>query len=91
MTPTYCYAVLRQPSRDGQDPGVIEEGWFLEEHGFVVLTDRDGNKVPGENNKRKIADGQTAKYVAQHLLKARVSRRPAKPFNRVLRYPVMRF
>ena len=88
MTPTYCYYTIKQPPRDGSDPGaaIIEEGWFLEENGFVVMTDRDGNKLGGENTRRKIPPDQTAKYVATHLLKLRMRSRPAKPFSRPIRY-----
>jgi hypothetical protein len=26
--PQYIYTAVRRPSRDGEDPGAIEEGWF---------------------------------------------------------------
>jgi hypothetical protein len=65
---------------------VIEEGWFIVEHDWVVLTDQDGRPLPGEGNKRKLEPGDNAKGVAGKLLKAKVNRRPARPFNRPLRY-----
>ena len=84
MTPTYCYFTVKRPARDGSDPGIIEEGWFIEEHGFVLMTTRDGKRLPGE--RRKIAPGQTAKYVATHLLKSRARSRPTKAFTRTIHY-----
>ena len=53
MTPQYIYTVLKQPPRDGSDPGaaVIEEAWFIEEHGFAVLTDSEGNPLRGDDTK----------------------------------------
>jgi hypothetical protein len=85
--PQYIYISMRRPSRDGSDPGSIEEAYFVEKDGAVQLTDRDGNKVRGEFVTRPIGPGETAKEVAVRMLRTRVMSRPAKSFNRPLRYP----
>jgi hypothetical protein len=90
MIPAYFYCVLRQPPKDGSDPGVIEEGWFIVKDGIVLLTDPEGVPKPGEENRRPLGkDG--AKAVAVRLLKAKSNRRPSKPFNRPLRYPKLAY
>ena len=40
MTPQYIHIQIRRPSRDGSDPGVIEEGWYIVTDDCVQLTDR---------------------------------------------------
>jgi hypothetical protein len=82
MTPQYIYVEIRRPSRDGTDPGAIEEGWFIVTDDYVHLCDRDDNKVRGEFVGRPISPGETAREVAVRMLRARVRSRPAKPFNR---------
>ena len=91
MTPEYIYVTTRRPSRDGSDPGVIEEGWYVVTDGVVQLTDREGNKVRGEFVSRPISNGESAKEIAVRMLRTRVRSRPAKPFNRPLRYPTLRY
>jgi hypothetical protein len=86
MTPKYIYLQTRRPSRDGTDPGTIEEGWYVVTDGYVQLTDRDGSKVRGEFVGRPIGNGETAKEVAVRMLRARVRNKPAKSFNRRLHY-----
>jgi hypothetical protein len=86
MTPQYIHIQIRRPSRDGSDPGTIEEGWYVVTDDYVQLTDRDGNKVRGEFISRPIGNGETAKEVAVRLLRTRVMSRPPKPFNRTIRY-----
>ena len=41
--PTYITIQLRRPSRDGEDPGVIDEAWFITKDDVVQFTDRDGH------------------------------------------------
>jgi hypothetical protein len=89
MTPQYIHIQIRRPSKDGTDPGTIEEGWYVVTDDCVQLTDRDGNKVRGELVTRPIGNGETAKEVAVRMLRTRVMSRPAKSFNRPLRYPRM--
>jgi len=91
MSPTYIIIQLRRPSRDGEDPGVIEEGWFITKDGVVQLVDRDGNPLQGELTRRPVGPNETPREVAVRMLRARSRRRPARPFNRPLRYPAMRF
>jgi hypothetical protein len=91
MTPQYIYVEIRRPSRDGTDPGTIEEGWYVVTDDYVHLCDRDGNKVRGEFVTRPIGPGETAREVAVRMLRARVRSRPARPFNRPLRYPTLRY
>ena len=86
MTPQYIHIQIRRPSRDGSDPGMIEEGWYVVTDDYVHLCDRGGNKVRGEFVGRPIGNGETAKEVAVWMLRAKVRSRPAKPFNRPLRY-----
>jgi hypothetical protein len=73
-------------SLDGSDPGQIEEAWYVVIDNCVQLTDRDGNKIRGEFVTRPIGPGETAREVAVRLLRTRVRGRPARPFNRPLRY-----
>jgi hypothetical protein len=85
-TPQYIHIQIRRPSKDGSDPGTIEEGWYVVTDDCVQLTDRDGNKVRGELVTRPIGYGETAKEVAVRMLRARVQSRPAKSFTRTIRY-----
>ena len=84
MTPQYIHIQIRRPSRDGGDPGTIEEGWYVVVDGAVQLTDRE--KVRGEFVTRPIGNGETAKEVAVRMLRTRVMSGPAKSFNRPIRY-----
>ena len=36
-TPTYITIQLRRPSRDGEDPGAIDEAWFITKDDVVQL------------------------------------------------------
>jgi hypothetical protein len=88
MTVEYIWTEVRRPRRDDPtDAGVIEEGWFIVEHMWVILTDRDGNRLSGDGNKRKLEPGDNPRAVAVGLLRRKVRSRPAKSFNRPLRYP----
>ena len=40
--PTYITIQLQRPSRDGEDPGVVAEAWFITKDDVVQFTDRDG-------------------------------------------------
>ena len=91
MTPIYITIQLRRPSRDGEDPGAVEEAWYREEADVVMLTDRHGKPLPGEDNRRTLGLNETAREVAARLLRAKSRSRPARPFNRPLRYPALRF
>jgi hypothetical protein len=87
MTPEYIWTETRRPRRDDpEDAGAIEEGFFIVEHMWVILTDRDGHRLSGEGNKRKLEPGDNPKAVAVGLLRRKVRSRPAKPFNRQIRY-----
>jgi hypothetical protein len=84
--PTYIYVVTRKPSRDGEDPGAIEESWFDTVGGEVLLTTQDGTPLPGERNRRKPRKGQSDRECARAMLQAKVRAMPHKPFSRPLRY-----
>jgi hypothetical protein len=87
--PQYITIQLRRP-RDS-DPGVVDEAWFTVKDDVVQLVDRDGKPLQGELTRRPIAPNETAREVAVRLMRARSRSRPAKPFNRPLRYPALRF
>jgi hypothetical protein len=86
VSPQYIHIQIRRPSRDGSDPGQIEDAHFIVADNVVHLTDRDGNKLKGELTRRPIGNGETAREVAVRLLRTRVRSKPARPFNRPLRY-----
>jgi hypothetical protein len=85
--PTYITIQLRRPSRDGEDPGVIDEAWFITKDDVVQLTDRDGVPLHGDGNKRKLEPNETARECAVQLLRSKSMHRASKAFNRPLRYP----
>jgi hypothetical protein len=85
--PTYITIQLKRPSRDGEDPGVVDEAWFVVDGHTVQFTDRYGVPLPGEGNRRELKPGETPREGAAKLLRARSRSRPARPFNRPLRYP----
>ena len=87
--PIYITIQLRRPRED--DPGVVDEAWYRAEAGVVMLTDRYGVPLPGEGNKRTRGPNETAREAAARLLRARSRSRPARSFNRPLRYPALRF
>ena len=87
MTAEYCFIQVRRPARDGSDPGTIEEGWYTVTDGVVRLCDRDGDPIRGEESTAKLKPGETAKEAAVKMLRAKFARKPARPFNRPLRYP----
>jgi hypothetical protein len=78
---------MRQPARDGSDPGAIEEAWFIVADGMVRLTDRNGTPLHGEENANRLRPGENAKEIAGRLLRKKSRARANKPFNRPLRYP----
>jgi hypothetical protein len=86
---TYITIQLRRPRED--DPGVVDEAWYCVDGNQVQLTNRDGVPLPGEDNRRTLRPNETAREAAVRLLRARSRSRPARPFNRTLRYPVLRF
>ena len=57
----------------------------------MQLVDRDGEPLPGKGNRRTLGPNETAREVAVRLLRARSRSRPARSFNRPLRYPALRF
>jgi hypothetical protein len=87
--PTYITIQLRRPRDD--DPGVVDEAWYVVDGHTVQLVSRDGKPLPGEDNRRELRPNETAREGAARLLRARSRSRPARPFNRPLRYPAMRF
>ena len=87
MTPIYITIQLRRPSRDGEDPGAIEEAWFITEDDVVQFTNRDGHPLPGDENSRRLKEGQTARECAAQLLRSKARTRTSRPFNRPIRYP----
>jgi hypothetical protein len=84
---TYITLQLRRPARDGSDAGMIEEAWFVTKDDVVQFTDRDGHPLPGDENRRRLKDGQTARECAVQLLRSKSMHRAGRPFNRPLRYP----
>jgi hypothetical protein len=52
MTPLQIFIQTRRPSLDGEDTGVVEEGWYIVENNFVHMTDKDANKLRGEFSRR---------------------------------------
>jgi hypothetical protein len=87
MTPFYVHIETRRPSRDGEDPGAIEEAWAVEVDGKVHLCTQDGTLLHGDGNKRKLEPNETARECAARLLRSKSMHRASKPFNRPLRYP----
>ncbi len=87
--PIYVTIQLRRPRDD--DPGVVDEAWFVVEDGLVTLTTRDGNPLHGEYACAKPRPNETARETAARLLRSRSRMRAVRPFNRTLRYPVMRY
>jgi hypothetical protein len=85
--PTYITFQLRRPSRDGEDPGVVDEAWFITKGDIVQLTDRDGHPLRGDENRRRLKNSETAREAAVQLLRSKTGARSSRPFNRVLRYP----
>jgi hypothetical protein len=83
--PTYITIQLRRPRED--DPGLVDEAWYRVEARVVMLTDRYGVALPGEGNRRELRPNETAREGAARLLRARSRSRPARSFNRPLRYP----
>ena len=58
------------------EPAVIDEGWYRVEGDVVMLTNRDGVPLPGEDNRCTLKPGETAREAAVRLLRAK-SRGPA--------------
>ena len=88
--PTYITIQLRRPRDD--DPGVVDEAWYVVRTAMPSqFTDRYGVPLPGEGNRRELRPNETPREGAARLLRARSRSRPARPFNRPLRYPAVRF
>ena len=88
--PKYITIQTRRPTRDGSDPGAIEEGWFIVKDGIVMLTNREGVALHGEENRRELGN-EDARVIAVRMLKAKSKRRPSRPFNRPLRYAALKY
>jgi hypothetical protein len=87
IAPTYITLQLRRPARDGEDPGAVDEAWFVVKGDVVQLTDRDGVPLHGDGNKCKLEPNETARECAVRLLRSKSMHRASKSFNRPLRYP----
>jgi hypothetical protein len=87
--PVYITLQLKRPRDD--DPGQIDEAWFVVDGDCVQFTVRDGRPLPGEDHRRALRPNETARECAVRLLRARSRNRPARPFNRTLRYPRVAF
>ncbi len=87
--PNYITIQLKRPRED--DPGVVDEAWFVVEDGLVTLTTRDGDPLHGEFVCSKPKPNETAREAAARLLRSRSRSRSSRPFSRVLRYPVVRY
>ncbi len=85
MTPAYITIQLKRPRDD--DPGTIDEAWFVVKDDVVQLVSRDGNPLPGDDNRCTLRPGETPREGAARLLRARSRNRPARPFSRKLHYP----
>ena len=66
---------LRRPRED--DPGLVDEAWYRVEARVVMLTDRYGVPLPGEDNRRTLRPNETTREGAARLLRARSRSRPA--------------
>jgi hypothetical protein len=82
--PQWIWTQTRRPSRDGEDPGAIEEGWFYAEGGKVYLCDKAGVRTGAS---RALRPGDNAKEIAVRLLRDETGKRRWSDFNRPLRYP----
>jgi hypothetical protein len=82
--PHRIFIQTRRPSRDGSDPGSVEEGFYIVVDGVVHMTNAVGTKLRGDSVRRPVEHHETAKEVAVRLLRTRIRRRPASPFNRPL-------
>jgi hypothetical protein len=71
MAVTYITLQLRKPSRDGGDPGEVAETWFSCDGDVVQLTDRDGHPLPGDENRRRLKNSETAREAAVQLLRSK--------------------
>jgi hypothetical protein len=78
-----------QPSRDGRDPGRIEEAQYAVDDGFVQLYDLDGLSM-GPEYRRKLPAHLTPKELAALMLKGTVGKRRSS-FNRPLRYAPLKY
>jgi hypothetical protein len=89
MSGNYITVQLRRPRDD--DPGLVDEAWFVVKDGLVTLTTRDGNSLHGEFVCSKPKPNETEREAAARLLRSRSRMRAARPFNRPLRYPAVRY
>ena len=81
MTAEYVTIQIRRPSRDGSDPGAIEEGWYTVTDGVVRLCYGDGDPIRGEESTAKLKPGETAKEVAVRMLRAKFCAEASRPLN----------
>ncbi len=81
MTPQRLVLQTRRP-RDN-DPGAIEDGYWIVSGDAVYLTDADGVKT-GE--RQELRPGTDPKNAAINLLRSKVGRRRSS-FDRPLNYP----
>jgi hypothetical protein len=83
VKPQYFFIQTKQPK--GDDLGAVEEAYFFEEAGEVVLCDVDGAGLRGEHSRRKLKPGEDPRRAAVSLLRAKVSRK-SSDFNRKIVY-----
>jgi hypothetical protein len=81
MSATYITIQLRRASRDGEDPGLVDEAWFTVKENVVLLVDRDGNPLQGDLTRHLIGPKETAREVAVRMLRARSWKRPTRRFS----------
>jgi hypothetical protein len=82
--PQWIFTQTRRPSRDGEDPGAIEEGHYFQENGRVFLCDAAGVRTGAS---KALRPGDNAKEIAVRLLRDESGKRRWSDFNRPLRYP----
>jgi hypothetical protein len=82
--PQWIYTQMRRPSRDGEDPGAVEEGYFFAENGKVYLCNENGVRTGAS---KALRPGDDAREIAVRLLRDESGKRRWSDFNRPLRYP----
>jgi hypothetical protein len=78
-----------QPSRDGRDPGKIEEAQYVVDGGYVQLYSLDGLSM-GPEHRRKLAPNLLPDELAARMLRETVGKRRST-FNRPLRYQPLKY
>jgi hypothetical protein len=80
---------IAQPSRDGRDPGRIEEAQYAVDGGHVQLYDMHGFSM-GPDYRRKLPPNLTPNELAAKMLRETVGKRRSS-FNRPLRYEPLKY